>query len=145
MAAFTKSLDGTGTVLTVDGSGSADPDGGAIAGYAWDFGDGTTATGAKPPAHTYVPGRYDVTLTVTDDEGKTDSLTQLVRVMGPPSGTWRISRVLGRVVNADAGLMVDPDGGAIAPTRGTGVTALRRRPGRCPVPSTPTPRTAPTR
>ena len=50
---------------------------------------------------------------MTDDEGKTGSLTQFVRIMGPPSGTWRISRVLGRTVNADAGLMVDPDGGAI--------------------------------
>ena len=112
-ASFTKVLDGSGKVLTVDGTGSRDPDGGAITAYSWDFGDGTTATGARPPAHTYAPGRYDVTLTVTDDEGKTGSLTQFVRIMGPPSGTSRISRVLGRTVNADAGLMVDPDGGAI--------------------------------
>ena len=85
VAAFTKALDGPGTALTVDGSGSTDPDGGSIVSHAWDFGDGTTGTGARPPAHTYVPGRYDVTLTVTDDEGKTDSITQLVRVMGPPT------------------------------------------------------------
>jgi PKD repeat protein len=112
-AAFTKALDGTGKVLTVNGTGSNDPDGGAISTYEWDFGDGATATGATPPAHTYAPGRYDVTLTVTDDEGATDSLTQFVRIMGPPAGSWRVSRVLGRTVNADASLVVDPDGGAI--------------------------------
>jgi PKD repeat protein len=38
-----------------------------IASYAWDFGDGTTATGVMPAAHTYTdPGEYIVKLTVTD-------------------------------------------------------------------------------
>lgn len=37
-----------------------------IASYAWDFGDGTTATGVMPAAHTYTNGEYIVKLTVTD-------------------------------------------------------------------------------
>jgi len=37
-----------------------------IASYAWDFGDGTTATGVMPAAHTYTSGTYFVKLTVTD-------------------------------------------------------------------------------
>jgi len=37
-----------------------------IASYAWDFGDGTTATGVMPAAHTYTNGEYFVKLTVTD-------------------------------------------------------------------------------
>jgi len=38
-----------------------------IASYAWDFGDGTTATGVMPAAHTYTDtGEYYVKLTVTD-------------------------------------------------------------------------------
>ncbi|WP_282144204.1 PKD domain-containing protein [Cellulophaga baltica] len=49
------------------GDTSTDPDTGNILTYAWDFGDGTTATTANP-AHTFTTvGTYDVTLTVTDD------------------------------------------------------------------------------
>jgi gliding motility-associated-like protein len=38
--------------------------------YKWDFGDGGTATGASPGAHTYTArGVYKVKLTVTSDKG----------------------------------------------------------------------------
>ncbi|MBA7539751.1 hypothetical protein ES705_32036 [subsurface metagenome] len=48
-----------------DAYGSTDDRG--IASYAWDFGDGTTATGVMPAAHTYTDsGEYFVKLTVTD-------------------------------------------------------------------------------
>ncbi|MEM6272030.1 MAG: PKD domain-containing protein [Bacteroidota bacterium] len=43
--------------------------------WAWDFGDGNTAT-AQNPTHTYtVPGTYNVTLTVTDANGCTGTVT----------------------------------------------------------------------
>ena len=47
-----------------DAYGSTDDRG--IASYTWDFGDGTTATGVMPAAHTYTNGTYFVKLTVTD-------------------------------------------------------------------------------
>src|SRR2546429_141860 len=47
-AAFTSSA--SYLHVNLDGSTSSDPDG-SIAGYAWDFGDATTGTGATP-AHT---------------------------------------------------------------------------------------------
>lgn len=58
----------------VDGSASSDPDG-DIDDYAWDFGDGGTATGPTA-AHTYAAsGDHTITLTVTDDSGQTATTT----------------------------------------------------------------------
>ncbi|WP_455352107.1 PKD domain-containing protein [Streptomyces sp. SYSU K217416] len=62
-----------------DGADSSDADG-SISSYAWDFGDGSTGSGAQAD-HIYgAAGTYSVTLTVTDDEGATDSETRPVRV-----------------------------------------------------------------
>jgi hypothetical protein len=63
-----------GSSMAFDGSGSYDPDGSIVA-YDWDFGDGNTGTGISP-IHTYATaGTYTVTLTVTDDDGLTDTAT----------------------------------------------------------------------
>ena len=48
-------------------AGSSDPDG-AIASYAWDFGDGQTSAAANP-SHVYASGQYTARLTVTDALG----------------------------------------------------------------------------
>jgi PKD repeat protein len=79
-AAFTST--GTGLTTNLDGSTSTDTDG-TIATYTWDFGDETGDTGAAV-AHEYLAaGTYQVTLTVTDNEGGTDSITQPVTVTAP--------------------------------------------------------------
>ncbi len=57
-----------GGTVTLDGSGSRDPDG-TIAKYEWSFGDGASGTGASP-SHSYsVKGTYTVTLTVNGPGG----------------------------------------------------------------------------
>lgn len=58
-----------GEPITFDGSGSTDD--GEIVQYDWVFGDGAVALDAGPnPEYTYsAEGVYNVTLTVTDDEG----------------------------------------------------------------------------
>ncbi|MBN1306545.1 MAG: S8 family serine peptidase [Chitinispirillaceae bacterium] len=67
-----------------DGSASYDIDG-PIVSYAWDFGDGETATGAIV-SHTYaVAGNYTVTLTVADDLGETAEDIAIVTVAELPS------------------------------------------------------------
>ncbi|HEX6246478.1 MAG TPA: PKD domain-containing protein [Nocardioidaceae bacterium] len=78
-AAFSWTTDG----LTVSAtSTSTDPDG-QLTGHAWTFGDGGTGSGTTP-SHTYATaGTYDVTLTVTDDDGATDSVTHPVTVTDP--------------------------------------------------------------
>ncbi len=73
LAAFTGSC--TDLSCSFDGSGSSDPDG-TIASYSWDFGDAQSGAGANP-THVYgAANSYDVTLTVTDDLGATNSVTQ---------------------------------------------------------------------
>jgi hypothetical protein len=55
-----------GLTVTLDAGGSSDPDG-ALSGFTWDLGDGSTATGSSV-SHTYgEPGTYRVTLTVEDN------------------------------------------------------------------------------
>lgn len=62
-----------------DASSSSDSDG-TITTYSWDFGDGNSANGATP-SHSYASaGTYNVTLTVTDNEGASDSNTQSLTV-----------------------------------------------------------------
>ncbi|MGI8523674.1 MAG: PKD domain-containing protein [Nocardioides sp.] len=67
-----------------DATTSADSDG-SIAGYAWDFGDGSTATGSTP-SHTYAaPGTYTIRLDVTDDGGDTGTTSSSRVVVGEPA------------------------------------------------------------
>ncbi|MFN7118865.1 MAG: PKD domain-containing protein, partial [Saprospiraceae bacterium] len=64
-------------VVNVDASNSSDSDG-AIVSYAWDFGDGTTASSVTA-VHTYaLAGTYTISLTVTDNQGLTATASTLV-------------------------------------------------------------------
>ncbi|HEY3407049.1 MAG TPA: PKD domain-containing protein, partial [Propionicimonas sp.] len=68
--------------VSFDASGSSDSDG-TVASYSWDFGDGQNGTGVSPN-HTYAAaGTFDVVLTVTDNDGATDSVTHSVTTVAP--------------------------------------------------------------
>ncbi len=66
-----------------DASASQDPDG-TIVSYLWEFGDGRASTSVTT-SHTYLDdGVYSVSLTVTDDDNRTDTAFAAVTVL--PSG-----------------------------------------------------------
>lgn len=67
--------------VTFNASESYDTDG-TIVSYAWNFGDGTSLTETDAlTTHDYTEdGTYDVTLTVTDDDGLTNSAWKTITV-----------------------------------------------------------------
>ncbi len=113
------SATATGTSVVFNGTGSTDTDG-VIVSYAWSFGDGQTGTGATT-THAYPAedGTYQVTLTVTDNNGATDSVTKSVSVEAPAAGADVALDAFGRTVangwgNADLGGAWTVSGGAAA-------------------------------
>jgi len=68
-------------VCTFDASASSDSDG-SISSYRWDFGEGdATESTSAVSNHTYAAaGTYTVNLTVTDNEGATDTSSKTVTV-----------------------------------------------------------------
>jgi len=69
-------------VIIFNASSSYDPDG-LIVSYRWNFGDGNvTTTTDKIVTHTYTsPGNYTVTLTVTDNDGLSSSISKVIQVI----------------------------------------------------------------
>ena len=82
-AAFTATANGLTVQLT---DTSTDPDG-KIVSRRWLFGDGGAATEANPVKTYLAAGTYLVTLTVTDDGGKSSSTQKKVTVAGACAGT----------------------------------------------------------
>jgi len=110
VAAFTSTTDDL--TASFDGSTSVDPDG-TIVGRSWSFGDGATGSGTNP-SHTYASaGTYTVTLTVTDEEGGTGSVTHPVTVAitpnVPPTAAFS-SSATGLAASFDSSASTDSDG-----------------------------------
>ncbi|EGV31925.1 PKD domain containing protein [Thiorhodococcus drewsii AZ1] len=103
-----------GETLNFDGAGSFDPDG-RIQDYAWDFGDGTSATGVAP-SHAYAePGLYQVRLRVADDSGHAEAIAfaeASVRVNAAPVALAGADLLVapGQEILLDGSGSYDPDG-----------------------------------
>jgi parallel beta-helix repeat protein len=109
--------------VTADASGSFSADGGSLASFRFDFGDGSVV-GPQPGAtagHTYTAvGTYHVTVTVTDQQGRSDNATATVVVQGSdtaPVARLSVSPTSGPAplaVTADASASTDTDAWPIA-------------------------------
>ena len=111
VAAFTSAC--TDGACAFDATGSTDPDG-AVASYAWTFGDGDRGTGSTPTHGYDVSGSYLVTLTVTDDQGATSQLQRTVEVTVPVANQLPVAGITTTcdelVCAFDATTSSDPDG-----------------------------------
>ena len=105
--------------VTLDGSGSFDPEGSGLT-YLWDFGDGATATTTSPVrTHTYPAGSFTASLRVRDTLGLVSSPATAFISAGnsPPTATidrpregivWRVGgtvRLLGSATDAEDGAL----------------------------------------
>jgi PKD repeat protein len=104
--------------MVFDASGSSDADG-TIVSYVWDFGDDTVENHTDSTVtHVYTSaGTYNVTLTVTDDDGLFSSFSDVVkvRVLGAPVASFTYSPVVPSVnelILFNASLS-EPNGGTI--------------------------------
>ena len=76
--------------LTVqfNGNQSTDPENGVLT-YSWNFGDGSSISNTTNPTHVFTtpdsnPTRYNVTLTVTDNQNQSSSVSLIVSVNNTP-------------------------------------------------------------
>lgn len=118
IATFTTAPNAQG-VRTMDYDASNSSDDGMIVSYQWAFGDGNTTQGTSLASHTYLTdGTYNVVLTVTDDNGLSDTFSLPVSVdtanalpnpqftMNTASGTAPLTVTLDASLSTDDGQIV---------------------------------------
>ena len=112
VASFT--FAASGLVVGFDGSGSSDAEG-AVASFAWDFGDGTPGGAGMRVQHSYgQAGTYTVSLTVTDASGVANTSVQSVTVAAPPVNSPPVASF----TFAASGLVVGFDGSGSSDAEG---------------------------
>lgn len=135
---FAPSRSEVGGWVQFDGSASFDASG-TINSHAWTFGDGSTASGATVWHRFTSSGTYSVNLVVTNDQGNSANVIELVEV-GPanqsPVAAFiadSVATVPGEWVRFDASTSYDPDGSITGymwsfgdGTSSTGVAAWHR-------------------
>jgi PKD repeat protein len=120
-AAFTYSPTSPGVSdwIRFDGTTSYDADG-SIVSYQWSFGGGSTDTGSIVYRQFTAVGTYTVTLTVTDNQGATNSVSHQVQIGSPAQPPVAVftylpaSPTVGTPVSLSATSSYDPDGSIVS-------------------------------
>ena len=108
-----------GESVTLGSDGTQDPDG-TVVSYSWNTGDGSSAEGASF-THTYASvGVYTAVLTVTDDQGTTDSDSVTLTVTAPPNSLPEADAGSDKTLTYDAAeTIITVDGSASSDSDGT--------------------------
>jgi PKD repeat protein len=76
-----------GQQVNFDAKSSRAAEGSTLESFDWSFGDGSTGRGVNV-LHVYnSPGTYEVSLTVVDDKGLSDTSRQPIQIISPPPAT----------------------------------------------------------
>jgi len=114
---YSASIFYIGEVIDFNASDSYDPDG-SIVSYLWAFGDGTQGTGIFVQHAYSQDGTYIVTLTVTDNDGATDTTSATMTVLNriPIASFTESAETVssGESIHFDASESHDPDGSIIS-------------------------------
>ncbi len=128
------------TSVEFSATSSFDPDGGEIATYTWDFGDGTSSAEASPQKVYSTTGTFTVSLSVTDNEGETSTTSQDIRItlVSQEDDLWPLINASFELSTSEGGWLEDdsadvvsmsgtsspqpPDGGRLLKIEGTGGT-----------------------
>jgi len=116
---FLPSSPAVGQRVTFDASTSTVEAGHRITDYSWNFGDGTSG-GGEQATHAYAAaGDYFVTLRVTDDAGRTSSVSRQTITVGgtKPTASFTFtpsSPTVGQSVSFDGSSSTAPSGSTIA-------------------------------
>jgi uncharacterized repeat protein (TIGR01451 family) len=106
----TKTIVGVGESITFNAENSSDPDG-TIISYVWDFGDGRYRGGETTKIAFGTEGKYDVILTVTDDDyliGRAfEEITVIERVMDISKSVNKPIATPGSILNYTISLSID--------------------------------------
>lgn len=111
--------DNVGVGEEIDFTDNSEDADGLVASYSWDFGDGSSSN-RQDPSHSYSSaGDYTISLTVTDNDGATDTTSTTVTVQDlnePPSASFTSDSPV--LTDEDFGLNAsgssDPDGDSLS-------------------------------
>jgi len=101
--------------VTVDGTSSSDADGDALT-YSWDFGDSTPRDTTPTSTHRYsTAGTYEITLTVADIHGASDSVNRTFQAKVRPTAIFTVRPMtpFGSDINATVDASGSTDDGAL--------------------------------
>lgn len=109
-----------GAQLSIEGNGSFDPDGGDLVSYLWDFGDGSSSSEVSPTKAYSAEGTFDISLTVTDDEGDSVTKVQTIRITSitPDQDLWPLVNASFELSSSEGGWLEDDPAGVVS-TNGT--------------------------